>query len=207
MTLKVLPFRPDAPIPSVEQFAELLLAAIPEQDRKTARKLLVGRILPVKLAGVDQHPARASRVHRELARVLSGQPANMRLHALQVSALDADISAIARDALNLGISRYLGDYPEAAHRVEAEPWLQKSELDELRGCSNELLARRAEVQIRALRDWQERVRSGYPAEWERQRERYIQVLGWLTAVEKGDFSAVTGSLANFLRDVNARERR
>lgn len=202
------PFRPDDP-PTLEQVAALLVAELPARDHKTAINLLVNRILPVKLAGLASHPhpeRRTSSVHRELLRTLSAQSPNMRLHALQVAALQADILAIARDALNIAIARYLLAAPEIAPDPLVVPWL-KPEVEELRGFSADVLARRAEADLRSLRAWQERVRTEYPAEWERERERYVQVRAWLVAAETGRFDAITGKLHEFLRDANARERR
>ncbi|WP_428268682.1 hypothetical protein [Haliangium sp.] len=209
MSLTVLPFRPGDTPPTVEQLAELILAAIPDSDRKAATALLVNRILPVKLAGLDGHPKPerlAAIVHKDLARILSGKPPNMRLHALQVAAVQADIQAIGRDGLNLAITRYLADNPDAEHSEQVKPWL-KPELDELRALPVDSVIRRSEARIRSLRGWQERVRGDYPAEWEKQRERYLQVRGWLVAAETGQFDDVSGALDDFLRDANPRERR
>lgn len=202
------PFRPDDP-PTLEQVAALLVAELPERDRKAGINLLVNRILPVKLAGLASRPnpeRRASAVHKELLRTLSVQSPNMRLHALQVAALQADILAISRDALNIAIARYLLAQPEAASTPQVMPWL-KPEIDEMRELSADVLARRAEADLRSLRAWQERVRTEYPAEWERERERYVQVRAWLVAAETGRFEGVSGKLHEFLRDANARERR
>lgn len=209
MKLTVLPFRPSETPPTLEQVAELLVAAIPPGDRKTATSLLVNRILPVKLAGLSSHPKPdrlASIVHKELARTLSAKPPNMRLHALQVAAIQADIQAISRDALNIAIARYLLEHPEAAGTEQVMPWL-KPEVEELRGCSSEVLGRRAEARLRSLRVWHERVRTEFPAEWEKARERYVQVREWLLAAEEGAFERASGNLRDFLRDANPRERR
>lgn len=209
MKLTVLPFRPSETPPTLEQVAALLVAAIPPGDRKSANNLLVNRILPVKLAGLSSHPKPdrlAAHVHKELARVLSAKPPNMRLHALQVAAIQADIQAISRDALNIAIARYLLDHPEAAGTEQVVPWL-KPEVEELRGCSGEVLGRRAEARLRSLRVWQERVRTEFPAEWEKARERYVQVREWLLAAEGGAFEHASGNLRDFLRDANPRERR
>ena len=46
------PYRPGDDSPTLEQVAELLVAELPERDRKTAINLLVNRILPIKLAGL-----------------------------------------------------------------------------------------------------------------------------------------------------------
>jgi hypothetical protein len=209
MKLTVQPFRPGDTPATLEQLAELLVVALPERDRKVGITLLVNRILPVKLAGLTSHPKperRAAIVHKELSRTLSGQSPNMRLHALQVAALQADIQAIARDALNIAISRYLLAHPDAVTNEQVIPWL-KPELDEFRGLSADVLARRAEAGLRSLRVWQERVRQEYQAEWERSRERYVQVHAWLTAAETGRFESISGNLQDFLRDANTRERR
>ncbi|ACY19254.1 hypothetical protein [Haliangium ochraceum] len=209
MKLTVLPFRPGDTPATLDHVAELLVAALPERDRKTALNLLVNRILPVKLAGIEVHPKPdrlASIVHRDLARTLSGKPPNMRLHALQVAALEADILAIGRDALHIAIARYLVDTNADPGNELLMPWI-KPEVEELRTCSVDVLARRAEARIRSLRAWQDRVRGEYPAEWARARERYIQVRGWLVAAETGEFEGVTGNLDDFLRDAQARERR
>ena len=117
MNLTVQPFRPGDTPATLEQVAELLVAALPERDRKTAITLLVHRILPVKMAGLASHrnpDLLASVVHKELSRTLSGQSPNMRLHALQVAALQADILAIGRDGLNIAIARFLLEHPEIA---------------------------------------------------------------------------------------------
>jgi hypothetical protein len=181
------PFRPGDYSPTLEQVAELLVAELPERDRKTAINLLINRILPVKLAGLAGHPhpeRRTASVQRELLRTLSTQSPNMRLHALQVAALQADILAISRDGLNVAIARYLLAHPEVAGDPQVIPWL-KPEVEELRRVSADVLARRAEADLRSLRAWQERVRTEYPAEWERERERYVQVHAWLAAAETG----------------------
>jgi hypothetical protein len=203
------PFHPGDYSPTLEQVAELLVAELPERDRKTAINLLVNRILPVKLAGLASHPhpeRRAASVQRELLRTLSTQSPNMRLHALQVAALQADILAISRDGLSIAIARYLLAHPEVAGDPQVIPWL-KPEVEELRRVSADVLARRAEADLRSLRAWQERVRTEYPAEWERERERYVQVHAWLAAAETGRFEGITGKLHEFLRDATARERR
>jgi hypothetical protein len=204
------PFRPEDDYPpTLEEVAALLVAELPERDRKLAITLLVNRILPVKLAGLASHPnpeRRTSSVHRELLRTLSTQSPNMRLHALQVAALQADILAIARDSINVAVARYLLAHPEVVGDAEVIPWL-KPEVEELRGFSADVLARRAEADLRSLRAWQERVRTEYPAEWERERERYVQVRAWLVAAETGRFDGISGKLNEFLRDANTRERR
>jgi hypothetical protein len=203
------PFRPGDDSPTLEEVAEVLVAELPERDRKTAVNLLVNRILPVKLAGLASHPhpeRRAGSVQRELLRTLSTQSPNMRLHALQVAALQADILAISRDGLNVAIARYLLAHPEVAGDAQVVPWL-KPEVEDLRRVSADVLARRAEADLRSLRAWQERVRTEYPAEWERERERYVQVHAWLAAAETGRFDGVSGKLHEFVRDATARERR
>lgn len=209
MDLTVQPFRPGDTPATLEQVAELLVAALPERDRKAAITLLVHRILPVKMAGLASHrnpDLLASVVHKELSRTLSAQPPNMRLHALQVAALQADILAIGRDGLNIAIARYLLDHPEIESSEQVTPWL-KPDVEQIRDLSAEVLAKRADAGMRSLRAWQERVRVEYPAEWERSRDHYVQVRAWLVAAETGRFEGISGKLQDFLRDAHARERR
>lgn len=210
MSLAVPPFRPGDTLPSSEEVAELLASAVPEVDRKIARRLLVDRILPAKLAGLAHHPRPqrlTSVVYKELARALAAKPGNMRLHALQVAALDADLLSLGRDVLHLAIARYLTEHPEAAEAERVGPWL-KPDVDELRACSADGLAERIQTTQEQLDAWNQRARAEYPAEWEKLREKYVQVSQALLAARSGRFEDVTGgSLQEFLRDALGPERR
>lgn len=209
MSLTVPPFRPGDTLPTVEEVAELLASAIPEADRKTARKLLVDRILPVKLAGLRSHPRPPrlmSVVYKDLARILSGRPPNMRLHALQVAALEAEITGIGREAQNVAIARYLTVHPETVDSDRIDPWL-KLEVDMLRTGPPENLASRVQDAIAQLESWQQRAKAEYPVEWERHRDKFVHVYQTLMAARNGRFDGVTGgTFQEFLRDALGPER-
>lgn len=210
MSLTVPPFRPGDSLPSAEEVAELLASAVPESDRKTARGLLVDRILPAKLAGLATHPRPqrlTSVVYKELARALAARPANMRLHALQVAALEADLLSLGRDALHLAITRYLAVHPEAADAERVGPWV-KPEVDEMRECAADTLSARIQAVQEQLDAWSQQAKTEYPVEWEKHREKYVQVVQALIAARSGRFDDVTGgSLQEFLRDALGPERR
>ena len=209
MTLTVPPFRPGDTLPSVDEVANLLASAIPEADRKTARKLLIERILPIKLAGLRSHqrPQRLmSVVYKDLARTLSGRPPNMRLHVLQAAALEAEIIGIGREAQNLAIARYLTVHPETVDSDRIDPWL-KLEVDKLRTGPPEILATRVQAALTQLDGWQQRAKAEYPVECERHRDKFVHIHQTLTAARSGRFDGVTGgTFQEFLRDALGPER-
>ena len=209
MNLSVRPYRPGETSPTLPAVAELLVAAVPQRDRKAARNLLVQRILPVKMAGLIHHPRPdrlAAVVHKELARVLSAKPPNMRLLVLKRAALDADMLAFSREAVHLAIARFLLQRPDVADDENMAAWI-KPEVESMRVLTSDDLTEIAQERLRDLRTWQEQLKSEVPAEWEKQRARYMQVRSALMAADTGDFDNATGMLQDFVRDANARERR
>ncbi|MEM9489240.1 MAG: hypothetical protein AAGC55_08850 [Myxococcota bacterium] len=89
--------------------ANLLVCAVPEAVRKAAYTSLVKTILPLKLAGLEEHP-RPQRlctvVYRDLAKVMMEKPAMLRLHVLKLQALDAEILHLGKESLNLALGRF-----------------------------------------------------------------------------------------------------
>lgn len=201
MKLSVPPFSFHQ-VPTPRDMAAHLVCAIPESERDDASEVLVVQILPVKLAGIDKHP-RPERlsavVYKELARVLSAKPPNMRLHTLKLYALGTEISRLGKDALNLAIARFLDGNTGELDAEKLERWLTDP-VQDLRMFSGQELAERAREMHAELAAWKERVTAEYPAEWDKYRARYRQVRVTLESAEKASFDAVAGSFFEFLRD-------
>ena len=202
MTLSVPPFPVHKELPSVQEMADFLISALPEPDRKAASQLLVQQILPVKLAGIDDHP-RPQRltvvVYKELARILAGRPANMRLHALKVVAVDAELQRLSRDALNLSIARFLSSHAGTLDAEKLERWLTQP-VQELRALSGQELTLQADALARALASWKQSVTRDFPTEWAKHRESYGQTQSAIDAAKSGSFDTASGGLLEFLRD-------
>ena len=189
-------------VPTPRDMATNLVCAIPEPERKDASEVLVVQILPVKLAGIDKHP-RPERlsavVYKELARILSAKPPNMRLHTLKLYAVGTEIQRLAKDALNLAIARFLDGNTGALDAEKLERWLTDP-VQDLRMLSGQELAERAREMHAELGAWKERVTSEYPTEWDKHRVKHQQVRATLQAADTGSFDAATGSFLDFLRD-------
>lgn len=191
-------------VPTPQQMAEHLVCALPEPERKAAVALLVQKILPAKLAGLDVHP-RPQRlsavVYKELARVLSAQPPNMRLHTLKRYAIGTEITRLSRSALNLAIARFLLDNTGSLDAERLERWLTDA-VQDLRMLSAEELAERAEEVRGELEAWKQQLTSEYPAEWDKHRVKYAQTRATLDAAATAGFDIAAGSFYEFLRDAD-----
>ncbi|MCG8417931.1 MAG: hypothetical protein MJE77_08320 [Proteobacteria bacterium] len=204
MSLTVPPFPPYDEIPSPQELANHLVCAVPEPDRKAASDLLVSRILPVKLAGIDHHP-RPERlsvvVYKELARTLTARPANMRLHALKLVALGAELQRVFREALNLAIARFLIDHTGNLDAERLERWLNPA-VQDLRMLSAEELTEQAVDLEKALKSWKYWVTGDYPTEWPKHRTVCLQTQAMIQSAKTASFDSATGSLLEFLRDAD-----
>lgn len=203
MKLMVPPFSFDQ-VPQPREMAESLVCALPEAERSAATNLLLVRILPIKLAGLGSHP-RPQRltavVYKDLARVLSAQPPNMRLHALKLYAIGTEIVRLGRDALHVAIARFLLGNTGTLDAEKLERWLSDA-VQDLRMLSADELAERAR-EIRAEAEaWRQQVTSEYPAEWEKQKSKYMQVCATLDAAEAASFDRAAGQFYEFLRDAD-----
>lgn len=189
-------------VPTPKDMADSLVCAIPEPERDDAGELLTRTILPIKLAGMEHHsrPQRLSAVvYKELARIISAQPPNMRLHTLKLYALGTDLLRMSRDAVNLAIVRFLHDNTGDLDAEKLERWLTNS-VQDLRMLSVDELCERATEVKSELTAWQSRVFSEYPTEWDKHQAKYHQALVTLDAALNASFSAATGNFLDFLRD-------
>ena len=202
MSLSVPPFPANDDTPSPQKMSNLLICALPEPDRKTANDLLVLQILPVKLAGIEYHP-RPQRlsvvVYKELARILSGRPANMRLHALKLLAVETELHRLARDSLHLAIARFLLGNTGNLDAVRLERWLTPP-VQDLRALSALEIANQAGALAQALDAWKHGVASEYPTEWPKHRVAFLQAQATMEAARDQSFDRACSSLLEFLRD-------
>lgn len=204
MKLTVPPFPNTYDTPMPRDMAKLLVCALPEADRTEASDLLVFHILPVKLSGIDHHP-RPQRltavVYKELARILGARPANMRLHALKLVAVETEMVRLGRDALNVSIVRFLQEHSGNLDAERLERWITPS-IQELRMLSvNEIITQTKNLR-EELESWKHRVTAEHPAEWDRHRIKYLQVRATLEATEIGSYTSAAGSFYEFLRDAD-----
>ncbi|WP_428269846.1 hypothetical protein [Haliangium sp.] len=191
-------------VPLPRDMAKKLVSAVPESERDEASDLLVLRILPVKLAGIEQHskPRRLSAVvYKELAKLLSSCPPNMRLHALRLHAVATEILRIGRESLSVAINRFLLHNTGNLDAEKLERWLNDS-VQNLRMLSDEELVERARRLRFSLRAWKDQITADYPSEWQKHRLKYKQIESTLHAAETASFEAAAGSFLEFLRDAD-----
>ena len=202
MSLSVPPFPGNDEVPSTQKMSNLLVCALPEPDRKAANNLLVQQILPVKLAGIEYHP-RPQRlsvvVYKELARTLSARPANMRLHALKLLAIETELQRLGRDALNLAIARFLLSNAGGLDAERLERWLTPP-VQDLRELSEAEITGQADALAQSLESWKQSITSEYPPEWAKHRTTWQQTGAIIEAAKNAAFDKACGGLLEFLRD-------
>lgn len=186
-------------VPKPREMADKLVLGMLEEERDEARELLVENILPVKLAAIDRHP-RPQRltavVYREIARLLSGKPPNMRLHALRLCAFDVFIHYMTREALSLAVARFLLDHPDVADR-DLGHW-RSVQVGELLSLTSVDVCDIAERAIESVDQWKQGIIDSYPAEWSKHKDVYVQVHCALGSAATGQFERAGGHLYDFL---------
>lgn len=199
MTLTVPPFS-FYQVPEPHEMADKLVLGIVEEEREEAHELLVENILPVKLAAIEHHP-RPQRltavVYRELARLLSGKPPNMRLHALRLRAFEVFILYMVREGLNLAIARFVLDNSDL-DASSLGHW-RSQQVAELQALSTADIADIAERALDSVEQWKTSITDSYPAEWSKHKDTYRQVRCALQSAATGDFERASGPLLEFLQ--------
>ena len=105
----------DDPV-TIDEMTELLVEAVPEDDRPLARQVVSDGILSVELGVAADEPAPrhlAEDVYEDLAEVLEEAAPEERLAALMAEAQVAFVQEQLRASLTLGIARYIKDNPGA----------------------------------------------------------------------------------------------
>lgn len=188
-------------VPEPHEMAAKLVLGILEEERNDAYELLVENILPVKLATIDRHP-RPQRltavVYRELARLLSGKPPNMRLHALRLCAFDVFIHYMERETLSLAITRFVLDRPEL--NPEALGHWRSVQVTELLVLNAEDISDISERALENVAQWKTGIVDSYPAEWQRYKDIHQRVVHGLLSAATGNFERAGGQLHDFLRE-------
>lgn len=187
-------------VPEPHQMAAQLIRAIPENEREDATEILVEHILPIKLAGIEHHPRpqrMSAVVYREIARVLSSRPSNMRLHALRSHAFEVYIQYMVRESSSIAIARFLLSHPDI-DQSSLGPW-RTAQVEELCGLDVDDVVDIAQRSLEGVQQWREAVVDGYPAEWPKQKSKYKLVHATLTTAVSGDYTRAGGQLCEFLR--------
>lgn len=201
MSLTVPPFSFHK-IPEPREMADKLVCAIPEHERSEAGAILVDNILSLKLAGMAYHP-RPERlvavVYKELARVISAKPPNMRLPTLRLYAFEVYIQYMVREATNLAIARFMLDHPDADDKG-IDAWLVP-QVQELRSLPVADIADMAARSLEGLQQWRASMVESYPTEWPKVRASHHLVLTALESAMSGRFERSAGQLHQFLCEV------
>jgi hypothetical protein len=175
--------------PAPEKLAGRLVRALPDADREAGRRL-AERIF----AGKNSRSA-AQSAYSEAAEALEGAAPPARLDQLKALAAVAGIRAAARDALRLGVARYLTDHPG----VEAgEPWV-RDEVVAWRDRGAEAIAAEAERRLAELEDW--RRAAERTSVWQTRSVEYNHARMTLQSARTGSFGSAAGPFVDFLRDV------
>jgi hypothetical protein len=175
--------------PSPEKLAGRLARALPDADREDGQRL-AERVF----AGKDSRSA-AQRAYAEAAEALEGAAPPQRLEQLRALAAVAGIRSAAREALRLGVARYLADHPGTD---PGPPWV-RDDVIAWRDRGAEAIAAEAERRLAELEDW--RRAAERTDAWETRRVEYNQARWTLQSARSGAFGSAAGPFADFLRAV------
>ena len=199
--LPELPAGDDAPPPAA--VAERLASLLPPPDREQAHALLMQRILPSAVAGLEGHPRfrrAVELIYGDLGEQLLAAEPEDRLDALEAAADEGDIRALAAHAQALAVARYLSEHPDAAGRAgeflnaDAEQWRDRGA---------DAIAQEASTTEDALEAWSERVGDEHPKLLETRRTDCVHARMALGSARTGAFGTVAGPLSDFLAQVGA----
>lgn len=202
MSLTVPPFPHTDHILSPREMGALLVCGLPDEDRTAGMTLLVDKILPVKLSGIEQHP-RPQRlsavVYKELVRIISSQPPKLRLLALKLFSISVHLSRISRDATSLAIARFILMNAGNLDAEKLERWITPQVLD-WRDLSVDEFRARADALRAELEEWRQRLVTDYPAEWDKYSVKHAHVQTTLDSAAAAAFDQAGGSLYEFLTE-------
>jgi hypothetical protein len=189
---------------TVNEIIQLLMEALPEEDRTEGRLMLADEILALELRGVagDLLVPRslAEDVYENLAEILEDVAPDDRLNALRAEAQVVTVQEQMSAALMLGIARYVQEHPEA--REKASEWLD-AETEGWAARSTAAIQEEATRRLEALEAWEQQVAGTFPEVWETERLTYVHAKLTLQGARSGSFETATGGFRDFLLDAGA----
>lgn len=188
-------------LPSFVDMAQLLVKALPLNDRSEAYTLLVTQLLPKKL------PARRNLarwefevVYEDIILLFQKEPSYDRIKVLKKYLFEAEIKELIRNSLALAMARYLKEHPEATNRVQKR---DRDRASQWQAMSISQLEDKASHLLEEVERWEKFAKAKHPDLWEEYKLKSFNALLNLDSAYSGSFHAAMGDFAIFLKSAGA----